>query len=83
MGALALVALGFLIFLVLGSLDTEDPVVTPSEKIAVIVPKSGFNLKAGDAQSGLKEVKVTLTQGGQEKVVMDLISHPGARLVPP
>ncbi len=70
-------ALGFLLFLVLGSLDSEDPVITPSEKIAVIVPKSGFTLKAGDRQSGLKEVKVTLTQGGQEKVVMDLHFPPG------
>jgi murein DD-endopeptidase MepM/ murein hydrolase activator NlpD len=74
---LALGGLALLVWMVLGSLDYEDPWVTPSEKVAVLVPKSGFTLKAGDRDSGLKEIKVTVTQGGQEKVVLSRTFPPG------
>ena len=74
---LVLGGLALVVFLVLGSLDTEDPWLTPSEKVTVVVPKSGFTLKAGDKDSGLKEVKVTVTQAGQEKVVVDRTFPPG------
>ena len=74
---LVLGVLALLVFLTLGSLDTEDPWVTPSEKVSVVVPKSGFTLKTGDKDSGLKEVKVTVNQGGQEKLVLSRTFPPG------
>ena len=72
---LVLGGLALVVFLVLGSLDTEDPWLTPSEKVTVVVPKSGFTLKAGDKDSGLKEVKVTVTQagGGQSSGVVSAV----------
>jgi murein DD-endopeptidase MepM/ murein hydrolase activator NlpD len=77
LAGLALGGAALLVFVVLGSLDTEDPWLTPSEKVTVVVPKSGFTLKAGDRDSGLKEVKVTVTQAGQEKVVASRTFPPG------
>lgn len=77
LAGLTLGGAALLVFLVLGSLDTEDPWLTPSEKVTVVVPKSGFTLKAGDRDSGLKEVKVTVTQGGQERVVASRTFPPG------
>jgi murein DD-endopeptidase MepM/ murein hydrolase activator NlpD len=77
MAGLALGVLALVVWIALGSLDTEDPWVMPSEKVAVVVPKSGFTLKAGDRQSGLKEVKVSITQDGHEKVVVDRTFPPG------
>jgi|UniRef100_A0A7V6A0W7 hypothetical protein len=76
-GGLALGVFALVVWLILGSLDKEDPWVVPSEKVAVVVPKSGFTLKAGDRDSGLKEVKVTVSQDGQEKVVADQTFPPG------
>ena len=72
-------ALLVLIVFVLGSLNSEGPWLTPSEKVAVVAPKSGFTLKAGAGGSGLKTVRVTVTQAGQEKVVVDCAFLPGAR----
>ena len=77
LAGLALGGVALLVFLVLGSLDSDDPWITPSEKVTVVVPKSGFTLKAGDRDSGLKEVKVTVTQAGQEKVVVSRTFPPG------
>jgi murein DD-endopeptidase MepM/ murein hydrolase activator NlpD len=74
---LALGALALLVWMVLGSLDSEDPWVTPSEKVAVVTPKSGFTLKAGDRDSGLKEIRVAINQGGQEKMVLSRTFPPG------
>jgi murein DD-endopeptidase MepM/ murein hydrolase activator NlpD len=74
---LALGVLAVVVWVVLGHLDKEDPWVTPSEKVAVVVPKSGFTLKAGDRDSGLKEVKVTITQDGKEKLLVDHTFPPG------
>jgi murein DD-endopeptidase MepM/ murein hydrolase activator NlpD len=74
---LALGGLALLVWMVLGSLDSEDPWVMPSEKVAVVAPKSGFTLKAGDRDSGLKEISVTINQGGQEKTVLSRTFPPG------
>jgi murein DD-endopeptidase MepM/ murein hydrolase activator NlpD len=77
MAGLALGGLALLVWMVLGSLDSQDPWVTPSEKVAVVSPKSGFTLKAGDRDSGLKEIRVTINQGGQEKEVLSRTFPPG------
>lgn len=77
LAGLALGGLALLVWLVLGSLDSEDPWLTPSEKVAMVVPKSGFTLKAGDRDSGLKEVRVTISQGGQDKPVLVRTFPPG------
>jgi murein DD-endopeptidase MepM/ murein hydrolase activator NlpD len=77
MAGLILGGLALLVWMVLGSLDTEDPWLTPSEKAAVVVPNSAFTLKAGDRDSGLKEVRVTVTQGGQDKTVLSRAFPPG------
>ncbi|MFZ2090022.1 MAG: hypothetical protein WAU47_15745, partial [Desulfobaccales bacterium] len=63
MVGLILGGLGLLMWMFLGSLDTEDPWLTPSEKTAVVVPNSAFTLKAGDRDSGLKEIRVAVNQG--------------------
>jgi hypothetical protein len=76
-GGLALGVLALVVWVFLGSLDREDPWVMPSEKVAVLVPKSGFTLKAGDRHSGLKEVKVSVIQDGHEKVVVERTFPPG------
>uniref|UniRef100_A0A7C3V869 M23 family metallopeptidase n=1 Tax=Desulfobacca acetoxidans TaxID=60893 RepID=A0A7C3V869_9BACT len=77
LAGLVLGALALVVFLILGSLDSEDPWLTPSAKPAVVVPKAGFTLKAGDRDSGLKEVKVTINQGGQDRVVLSRTFPPG------
>jgi murein DD-endopeptidase MepM/ murein hydrolase activator NlpD len=74
---LVLGGLALLAFLALGSLDMEDPWLTPSEKVVVVAPKSGFTLKAGDRDSGLKEVRVTANQGGQDRLVLSRTFPPG------
>lgn len=70
LGGLVLGGLAILIWLILGSLDSEDPRLTPSEKIALIGPQASFTLEAEDRQSGLKDLKVTITQAGQEREVL-------------
>ncbi len=45
--------------------------------MAVVVPKSGFTLKAGDRDSGLKEVRVTVNQVGQDRLVLSRTFPPG------
>jgi murein DD-endopeptidase MepM/ murein hydrolase activator NlpD len=77
LAGLLLGGLGLLVFFILGSLDGEAPWLTPSEKVTVLVPKSAFTLKAGDRDSGLKEVKVTVTQNGQEKTAVSRTFPPG------
>ncbi len=77
MAGLALGGLALLVWMVLGSLDSEDPWFTPSEKVAVLVPKSSLTLKAGDRGSGLKEIKVAVNQGGQERMVLRRTFPPG------
>ncbi|MFW6123428.1 MAG: M23 family metallopeptidase [Thermodesulfobacteriota bacterium] len=77
LAGLALGSLALLAWLVLGSLDWENPWVEISEQAAVVGPKSAFTLKAGDQKSGLKEVKVTIRQAGQEKTVLSRSFPPG------
>ena len=58
-------------------LDWGDPWVKLSEQIEVIGVKTPLTLKAGDAHSGLREIVVTVSQDGQEKVVLNRTFPPG------
>jgi murein DD-endopeptidase MepM/ murein hydrolase activator NlpD len=74
---LLLGGLGFLSWLILGALDSDDPWLQVPDQVALVGPKTSFSLKARDQDSGLKEIKVTLNQEGQEKVVLSKTFPPG------
>ena len=75
-GAAGLVLVAVLIWLAAGRLDFDDPTVTLKTPVEVVGAKTGLTIEAGDLTSGLREVKVTFSQGDQSKVVL-------ARLLPP
>ena len=77
LAGLALGGLALLAWLLLGSIDWEDPWLTVSEQVTVVGPKSALNLKAGDRDSGLKDLRVTLSQAGQERLVLNRTFPPG------
>jgi murein DD-endopeptidase MepM/ murein hydrolase activator NlpD len=81
---------GFLIWLVagvglvavvlwfgLGHLDRDDPWVSLKPPAEVVGAKTTLTLQAGDQTSGLKAVRATIVQDGQEKVVLDRKFPPG------
>ncbi|MCX5892803.1 MAG: M23 family metallopeptidase, partial [Deltaproteobacteria bacterium] len=74
LGLVLLAALGWLLF---GNMDSDDPVVILKTPVEVVGAKTALTLEAGDATSGLKEVKVTFSQDGQEKVVLEKKFPPG------
>jgi murein DD-endopeptidase MepM/ murein hydrolase activator NlpD len=74
LGLLLLAALGWLWF---GQMDFGDPVVRLKTPVEVVGAKTALTLEAGDEGSGLKEVKITFSQDGQEKVVLDKKFPPG------
>ncbi len=74
---LALVGLVLLGWLALGSIDGEEPWVQAPEDLALVGPKTAFTIKTGDRRSGLKEVKVTVSQGGKNHVVLSRTFPPG------
>lgn len=74
LGVLLLAGLGWLL---LGQMDYDDPVVRLTTPAEVVGAKTPLTLEAGDGGSGLKEVKVTLSQDGQEKLVLEKKFPPG------
>ena len=74
LGLLLLAALGWLLF---GQMDFDDPWVRLKTPVEVVGAKTTLTLEAGDEGSGLKEVKITLSQDGQEKVVLEKKFPPG------
>ncbi len=74
LGLVLLAALGWLLF---GHLDFEDPVVRLKTPVEAVGAKTALTLEAGDEGSGLKEVRLTFAQDGQEKVVLDKKFPPG------
>ncbi|MFI5354890.1 MAG: M23 family metallopeptidase [Desulfobaccales bacterium] len=74
---LGLVLLGVLGWLVFGNLDNDDPVVILKTPVEVVGARTALTLEAGDATSGLREVKVTFSQAGQEKVILEKQFPPG------
>ncbi len=77
---LALIALGLagiIIWLVQSRLDHDLPWVNLQPPGEVVGAKTSFTLEVGDRESGLKEVRVTVTQGDLEKVVFNRQFPPG------
>ena len=60
-----------------GRLDFDDPTVTLKTPVEVVGAKTALTIEAGDLSSGLKEVKVTFSQGDQSKVVAERTFPPG------
>jgi murein DD-endopeptidase MepM/ murein hydrolase activator NlpD len=76
-GAAGLVVIAVLVWLAAGRLDFDDPTVTLKTPVEVVGAKTGLTIEAGDLGSGLKEVKVTFSQGDQSKVVAERTFPPG------
>ena len=66
-----------LVWLAAGRLDFDDPTVTLKTPVEVVGAKTGLTIEAGDQTSGLREVKVTFSQGDQSKVVAERTFPPG------
>ena len=76
-GAAGLVVVAVLVWLAAGRLDFDDPTVTLKTPVEVVGAKTVLMIEAGDLSSGLKEVKVTFSQGDQSKVVAERTFPPG------
>lgn len=75
---LLVLGLGGVLFLLGQSrLDRAQPWVNLQPPWEVLGPKTNFTLEAGDQDSGLKETRVTITQGNLEKVVLNRQFPPG------
>ncbi len=70
-GILGVGLLGALVWFGLGRLDHDDPWINIKPPTEVVGAKTALTIQAGDQSSGLKEVRATLAQDGQEKVVLD------------
>ena len=75
--AIGLGLIALLMWLAVGHLDFDDPTVALKTPVEVVGAKAVLTVAAADQDSGLKEVKVTLSQGGQSKVVLDRTFPPG------
>lgn len=81
-GNVAWVAIGLGLIVLLGwvavgHLDFDDPTVALKTPVEVVGAKTVLTVAAADQSSGLKVVKVTFSQGGQSKVVLDRTFPPG------
>jgi hypothetical protein len=65
--AAGLAVLAVLVWLAAGRLDFDDPTVTLKTPVEVVGAKTALTIEAADPSSGLKEVKVTFSQGDQSK----------------
>jgi murein DD-endopeptidase MepM/ murein hydrolase activator NlpD len=74
---LGLCLLAALLWLGLGRMDLDDPWVNLKTPVEVVGAKTPLALEAGDQTSGLREVRVTLKQGEQEKLVISKTFPPG------
>ncbi len=77
-GVLGLGLVAALAWFGLGRLDFDDPVVALNPPVEVLGAKTDLTVTAADESSGLKEVRVTFSQGGRETVVLDRKFPPGA-----
>jgi len=69
--------LAVLVWLAVGSLDLEDPTLGLKTPVEVVGAKTDLTISAHDRSSGLKEVKVTFSQGDRRKVVLARPFPPG------
>ncbi|MFZ5452107.1 MAG: M23 family metallopeptidase [Thermodesulfobacteriota bacterium] len=74
---LILGVVGFLIWLGQSRLDRSPPWLSLQPAWETLGAKNNFTLEAGDPDSGLKEIKVAITQGDREKVVLNRRFPPG------
>lgn len=74
LGLLLLGALGWFLYVHLAG---GAPWVRLKTPVTVVGPKTDLVLEAGDKESGLRKVKVTLSQGGREEVVLERRFPPG------
>jgi murein DD-endopeptidase MepM/ murein hydrolase activator NlpD len=58
-------------------MDFDAPVVRLKTPVTVVGAKTALTLEAGDKTSGLREVRITFSQNGQEKVVLEKKYPPG------
>ncbi|MGA9754257.1 MAG: M23 family metallopeptidase [Desulfobaccales bacterium] len=76
-GAAGIGLLAVLVWLAVGHLDFDDPTVALKTPVEVVGAKTALTVEAGDQDSGLREVKVSLSQGDQGKVVLERTFPPG------
>jgi murein DD-endopeptidase MepM/ murein hydrolase activator NlpD len=78
LGAAAGLALfAVLVWLGAGRLDFDNPTVALKTPVQVVGAKTLLTVVARDQSSGLKQVKVTFSQGDQSKVVLERTFPPG------
>jgi murein DD-endopeptidase MepM/ murein hydrolase activator NlpD len=76
-GAAGLALVAVLVWLVAGGLDFDDPTVALKTPVEAVGAKTVLTVVAGDQSSGLREVKVTFSQGAQSKMVAGRTFPPG------
>jgi murein DD-endopeptidase MepM/ murein hydrolase activator NlpD len=76
-GAAGLALVAALVWLAAGRLDFDDPTVALKTPVEVVGAKTVLTVTASDQSSGLKEVKVTFSQGDQHRVVAQRAFPPG------
>jgi murein DD-endopeptidase MepM/ murein hydrolase activator NlpD len=76
-GALGVGLLALLAWLIVGTLDFDEPALTLKTPVEVVGAKTALLLEAADQDTGLKAVKVTFSQGNQSQVVVERTFPPG------
>jgi murein DD-endopeptidase MepM/ murein hydrolase activator NlpD len=76
-GAVGLGLIAVLVWLAAGRLDWDDPSLGLKTPVEVVGAKTALMVSAQDRSSGLKEVKVTFSQGDRSRVVLERTFPPG------
>jgi murein DD-endopeptidase MepM/ murein hydrolase activator NlpD len=76
-GAVGLGLIAVLVWLAVGRLDLDDPTLGLKTPVEVVGAKTDLMVMAQDRSSGLKEIKVTFSQGGLSRVVLARPFPPG------
>ncbi len=74
---LPLIMVGLVVWWGVANLDGDDPWINLPDQPLLLGAKTELMVKAGDAASGLKEMVVSVSQNGQEKVVLSRTFPPG------
>lgn len=59
-----------ILWLIFGAMDWYDPWIELKPEQAVLGPRTEFLLEAGDKDSGLRDIRVSVVQSSEEKVIM-------------
>jgi murein DD-endopeptidase MepM/ murein hydrolase activator NlpD len=76
-GAAGLGLFAVLVWLAVGHLDFDEPTVALKTPVEAVGAKTSLIIEAGDQGSGLRAVKVTLSQGDLSKTVLERTFPPG------